>query len=83
MSVTGNPIIFWLCGDSMVKWAAKHALEVVKDVQLGFKEEAELVWMGKSGAYLVDLLPKLPQEIESQQNPTPSSYIVAQTICSL
>ena len=34
-------------------------------MQLVFKEEAELVWKGKSGSYLVDLLPKLLQEIES------------------
>lgn len=49
----------------MVKWAAKHALEVICDVQLGFEGEAEIVWKGYPGGYLVDLLPKLLQEVRS------------------
>ena len=49
----------------MVKWAARHALEVLKDVQLGFKEnEATITWRGFPGVYLVDLLPRLIDDIK-------------------
>ena len=67
--------MFWICGDSIVKWAAKHALEVVKDVQLGFGDDAEIVWKGKGGTYLVNLLPSLLDEI-SMASIKPDAIII-------
>ena len=53
-------------GDSMVKWAARHALEVVQDMQLGVEESgAEITWKGKSGGYLTKMLPNLVQEVKN------------------
>lgn len=44
----------------MVRWAARHALEGLRDMQLGFGEqEARITWKGRSGWKLVDILPQL------------------------
>ena len=69
-------IEIWVAGDSMVRWAAHHALEVIKDVQLGLSEwGTRILWKGRSGAYLTESLPQLVQEIESA-NPKPDMLIL-------